>query len=106
MTCARWSIPVCLAYISLAVLLADLTIGVDLKPANLLLMAPNLDEIVMHELSEQPSRLYEYPKVFRPKDVPIPPPMSTPLFHVAPGEEPAPLHWVIADFGHGTLARR
>jgi len=103
MTSAGWSIPVCLAR-PLALVVGRSDHRVDLKPANLLLMASNVDEVVMRELFVQPGALYDYPKVLQPKDIPIPPPISAPLFHAAPNESP-PLYWVIADFGHGTLAR-
>ena len=69
-------------------------------------MPSNTDEVVTRELSEQPGTLYGFPKVIHPKEFPAPPAMSAPLFHAAQDDEPPPLQWVIADFGHGTSARR
>ena len=99
-----WYIPVCLAW-PLPVIIGRSNRRVDLKPASILVMASDLDEVVRHELSEKPDTLYGYPKAIHPKEVPTPQTVLAPLFHAVKGNEPGPLHWVIADLGHGTSAR-
>ena len=74
----------------------------DLKPANILLLPPDIDELVMRELSERPAKIYGFPKTIPPDELPVPPVMSAPLHFIADGPM---LHWVIADLGHGMLSR-
>lgn len=76
----------------------------DLKPSNILLLPSNVDSIVMHELAELPSTLYELPKTIPPEEVPFHAVSSAPLMFTPnlSQSETTELHWVIADFGHGT----
>jgi hypothetical protein len=77
----------------------------DLKPSNILLLPSNIDSIVMHELAELPSTLYELPKTILPEEVPFHAVSSAPLIftpNLSHQSEASELHWVIADFGHGT----
>lgn len=69
-------------------------------------MTPQVDEVVKHELSEQPSTIYDIPAGIHPKKIPVIPVMSAPLcFAAARGIEPRVFHWAIADFGHCTFAQ-
>ena len=75
----------------------------DLKPGNLLLVPSNIDAIVMHEIAENPSSLYEFPKTIPPNELPFHPIISTPLLFDLSPSEATRLHWLIADLGHGAL---
>ena len=75
----------------------------DLKPGNLLLVPSNIDAIVMHEIAENPSSLYEFPKTIPPNELPFHPIISTPLLFDLNPSEATRLHWLIADLGHGAL---
>lgn len=74
----------------------------DLKPSNILLLPSNVDSVVMHELVEFPSTLYEIPKTISPEEVPFQVVSSAPLMFTSDFRQGAQLHWVITDFGHGT----
>jgi len=63
-------------------------------------MAPQVDEVVMHELSKYPATLYDLPTGIHPKEVPVIPVSSAPIYHAAHGAQGDLFHWVIADFGH------
>ena len=63
----------------LAIIIRQSNHRVDLKPSNILLTTPELDEVVVRELTERPTRLYDFPKVAQHKEVPITPVMSAPL---------------------------
>ena len=73
------------------------------KPNNLLLLPANIDTIVMHELAEHPSAIYEFPKTIPPNELPFFPVLSAPLPFDSNLMQDAKLHWDIADLGHGTL---
>jgi len=63
----------------------------------------DIDAIVVHEIAERPSSLYEFPKTIPPNELPFHPVISTPiLFDLNPGQA-ARFHWLIADLGHGAL---
>ena len=81
----------------------DLT---GLKPANILLLPSDTDQIVMEDPSEDPCVLYEFPKAIPPDRLPVPPVKST-LLSIGKGRpgQGTELHWVIADLGHGALIR-
>ena len=66
-------------------------------------MTPDLDEVIMRESAERGAELYVFPK--NDQGVHITPVMSAPLPHAARGDEPRPIHWVIAGFGHCTWAQ-
>lgn len=83
-----------------------LTSSLDLKPSNILLMPSDIDAIVMHEIAEQPSLLYDFPKTVPPNELPFHPVMSTPLLFDLNPSQATRLHWLIADLGHGTLIGR
>ena len=89
----------------LAIIIRQSNHRVDLKPYNILLTTPELDEVAMRELTERPTRLYNFPKAAQHKEAPITPVMSAPLYYT-PRDESPPFHWVITGFGRGTLARR
>jgi serine/threonine-protein kinase SRPK3 len=72
----------------------------DLKPANILLWLSDADNVVMHELSQYPGRLYEFPKTISPDELPFHPVLSTPLIFALDINTGARFHWVIADLGH------
>jgi serine/threonine-protein kinase SRPK3 len=74
----------------------------DLKPGNILLLLPDLDRVVMHELSEQLATLYGFPKVVPPNKLPVHLVMSAPLLDLDP-DQGNKMHWVIVDLGHGVL---
>lgn len=78
----------------------------DLKPSNLLLLPSNIDSIVMRELAEQPSMLYEFPKTIPPNELPFHPVASSPLPFNSSLEQDAGWHWVIADLGHAHLQHK
>ena len=80
-----------------------LTSLLDLKPGNILLVPTDLDAIVMREIAEQPSTLYEFPKTIPPNELPFHPVVSTPLLFDLNPSQATRLHWVIADLGHGAL---
>ncbi|GJJ08243.1 hypothetical protein Clacol_002452 [Clathrus columnatus] len=71
----------------------------DLSPSNILLRPFDLDEIIMHQLAEEPSTIYGFPHTVSPKDLPFHPVSSIPLpfFHKSDSGER--LHWVITDLG-------
>ena len=73
----------------------------DLKPGNLLLLPSDIDTIVMRELAEQPSTLYEFPKEIPPNELPFHPVTSNPLLFRLESGPDSGFHWVIADFGSG-----
>ena len=83
--------------------IAKLIVSPDLKPNNLLLLPANIDTIVMHELAEHPSAIYEFPKTIPPNELPFFPVLSAHLPFDSNLMQDAKLHWVIADLGHGTL---
>ncbi|PAV18716.1 kinase [Pyrrhoderma noxium] len=78
----------------------------DLKPNNLLLLPANIDTIVMHELAEHPSAIYEFPKTIPPNELPFFPVLSAPLPFDSNLMQDAKLHWVIADLGHAHLQHK
>jgi len=97
-----WSIPVRLVW--LLAVISQSGHRIDLKPANILLMTPKLDEVVMCELVEYPAHLFRFPAVLQPKDIPVPPVRSAPLPY-RPDDKLPLFHWATADLGHGTLAQ-
>ncbi|KAN0125243.1 kinase-like protein, partial [Russula decolorans] len=82
-----------------------LTSLLDLKPSNLLLVPSDIDAIVMHEIAENPSLLYEFPKTVPPNELPFHPVVSTPLLFDLNPSQATRLHWLIADLGHAHLQR-
>ena len=76
-----------------------------MRPANILLTTPELDKVIKREITERPASLYEFPKTAQHEEVSVTPVMSAPLSYAARDESP-PFHWVIADFGHGTMVQR
>ena len=81
-------------------------LATDLKPGNILLRPSDVGNIVMHELFEDPARLYGFPKTVPPDKLLFYPVTSAPLVYDLNPAQVAGLHWVIADLGHGALARR
>ena len=59
----------------------------------------------MHELAEQPSTLYEFPKSIHPDLLPFQPVPSTSLPFKLFHKQETIFHWVIADLGHGAYLR-
>jgi len=95
-------IPACLTG-SYSVPTPRLTSLLDLKPSNLLLVPSDIDAIVMHEIAEHPSLLYEFPKTVPPNELPFHPVISTPLLFDLNPSQATRLHWLITDLGHGVL---
>ena len=75
----------------------------DSKPGNLVLVPSDIDAIVVHEIAENPSPLYEFPKTIPPNELPFHPVISTPLIFDMNPSEATRLHWLIANLGHGVL---
>ncbi|KAF8812702.1 kinase-like protein [Phlegmacium glaucopus] len=71
----------------------------DLKPSNILLLPSNVDSIVMHELAELPSTLYELLKTIPPEEVPFHAVSSAPIIFTLNLSQTVTtqLHWVVAD---------
>jgi serine/threonine-protein kinase SRPK3 len=59
----------------------------------------------MRELSKDPARMYGFSKTIPPDLIPFHPVVSAPLHCKLNAGKPGELHWVIADLGHGALAR-
>lgn len=60
----------------------------------------------MHELSELPAILYEFPKTIPPEVLPFHPVDSAPIIYGLQIAQRTEFHWVIADLGHGALSQR
>jgi len=99
---ARWFIPVCSTR-TFAVVIGRYNYLTDLKPGNILLLPSDVDNVVMHELSEQPATLYGFPRTIPPDELRFHPVLSAPLIFDLDTNQDAGLHWVIADLGHGSL---
>ena len=74
----------------------------DLKPSNILIRPSNVDQMVMHELTEYPAPLYTNPKTTPPHEMPFDVVASAPMTYIPDFSQGNQLHWVIADFGHCT----
>ena len=77
----------------------------DLKPGNILLSPSDVDNVIIRELSEQPSTVYGFPKTVTPDQLPLYPVSSAPLFFTVATDHYDELHWVITDLGHGSLTQ-
>jgi len=93
-------------YASLAAVIGRSNCLTDLKPGNILLSPSDVDKVVMHELAEQPSMVYDLPKTITPDQLPIYPIRSAPLFFSLVSDQYTGLYWVIADLGHGASTQR
>ena len=65
---------------------------IDLKPGNVLLRPYNLDNIVMHELPEQPGTIYDFPKAIPSNQLPFHPVLSAPLVYGLEMDQRAEFH--------------
>lgn len=62
---------------------------IDLKPADVLLLIPDVDEVVRKGDSEGPAEIYGLPKSITPRELPLPPAMPT-LLHFIPPSTASP----------------
>jgi serine/threonine-protein kinase SRPK3 len=92
---------------SLAVDMGQSNYLTDLKPGNILILPSDLDNIVMHELSERPALLFGFPSEMPPHELLFQPVQSAPLIFALSKRKDKDngLNWVIADLGHGALTR-
>ena len=66
----------------------------DLKPANILLLPYDIDEVVEWEISRQPARLYGVSKAILSEKLPVPSVMSAPLTFVVDPSKGIKFHLV------------
>ena len=72
---------------------------IDSKPGDILLFPSDIDNVVMHELSEQPATLYGFPKTTPPDKLLFHPVPLTPVIFVLDTSQDDVPHWVGADYG-------